>query len=157
MQLSEAEGPEMVGIWKALTLLEFSLQHPHQVVIPTLLEHLPWWAARYLSLCHLGSFSLISAEKKCVSWLFLHRGPRKKSNLPWVSILVLFLLLYTNPPNTQSPLLGVLNHSFSSPKCPCFLKFPSKTVVLSLYHIGRSLSWRHPSCLYYSSCCQRAH
>lgn len=41
MQPSELKGPETAGILKAFTILEFSRQHPHQVVIAALSEHLP--------------------------------------------------------------------------------------------------------------------
>lgn len=41
MQLSESEGPRRAEILKTLTILEFSLQHPHQVVTSPLLEQPP--------------------------------------------------------------------------------------------------------------------
>lgn len=72
MQVSESEGPEIAGLLKALTILEWS----------PLVEHLPWWAGHHLPSCNLERSSFISLEKKHISWLFLHVGPRRKSNLP---------------------------------------------------------------------------
>lgn len=85
-------------------------------------------------------------------------GPRRKSNFPW-GFCPGFVpsSVWMSSKYWKSPLLDMKSYSFPCLNCPYSFKFPSKSVVLSLHHTGRSLSWRYPSFLHDLICFLRAH
>ena len=71
------------------------------MVIPPLWEHLPWWTASYPPPCNLRILSLYQLKRNMLLGCFYIGTLGGNAIFLGGSILIFFVLLYTNAPNTS--------------------------------------------------------